>query len=416
MKNLPVLPDLVRFRIERLADWLAVGVAVSLPWSTSATGIFIALWFVASLAVLDFSLVRRELTSAPGGLPVLLWLLAALGTLWADVTWGERIAGLGGFNRLLCIPLLIAQFRHSARGDWVVYGYFASVLGILLLSWGMVIIPNLPWQGKMPGVPIKDYIFQSTEFLICAFVLLGSAFDDCRAQKWRALLCSVVAALFLANIIFVVTGRTALLVIPVLVLLLGWRVFRWKGLLGAVLLGCVVGMVIWQASPYLRERLHDSISDLQAYNNNGAWSSTAVHLEFLKKSMRFITTAPIIGHGTGSIAEQFRNAVVGESGAASVTSNNPHDQIFAVAIQLGLIGASILLAMWIAHFMLFRAVGLTAWIGTIIVVESVVSSLVNSNLFNFSEGWLYVFGVGVMGGMVLRSRDFALSGRIASKP
>jgi hypothetical protein len=416
MKNLPVLPDLVRFRLEQLADWLAVGVAVSLPWSTSVTGIFIALWFVASLAVLDLSLVRRELTSAAGGLPVLLWLLAALGTLWSDVTWGERIAGLGGFNRLLCIPLLIAQFRHSARGDLVVYGYFASVLGILLLSWGMVIIPNLPWQGKMPGVPVKDYIFQSTEFLICAFVLLGSAFDDCRAQKWRALLCSVVAALFLANIIFVVTGRTALLVVPVLVLLLGWRVFRWKGLLGAVLLGCVVGMVIWQASPYLRERLHDSISDLQAYNNNGAWSSTAVHLEFLKKSMRFITTAPIIGHGTGSIAEQFRNAVVGESGAASVTSNNPHDQIFAVAIQLGLIGASILLAMWIAHFMLFRAVGLTAWIGTIIVVESVVSSLVNSNLFNFSEGWLYVFGVGVMGGMVLRSRDFALSGRIASKP
>jgi O-antigen ligase len=416
MKNLPVLPDLVRFRIEQLADWLAVGVAVSLPWSTSVTGIFIALWFVASLAVLDLSLVRRELTSAPGGLPVLLWLLAALGTLWADVTWGERIAGLGGFNRLLCIPLLIAQFRRSARGDWVVYGYFASVLGVLLLSWGLVLIPNLPWQGKMPGVPVKDYISQSTEFLICAFVLLGKAFDDSRTQKWRALLWSVLAALFLANISFVVTGRTALLVVPVLVIFLGWRVFRWKGLLGAILSGCIVGMLGFLASPYLHERLHDSINELQAYRDHDAWSSTALHLEFLKKSSQFIATAPVIGHGTGSIPEQFRKAVVGETGAASAASDNPHNQIFAVAIQLGLIGASILLAMWIAHFMLFRTSGLAAWIGTVIVIDSVVSSLVNSNLFNFSEGWLYVFGVGVMGGMVLRSRDFALSGRTASKP
>jgi hypothetical protein len=225
------------------------------------------------------------------------------------------------------------------------------------------------------------------------------------------LLWFALAALFLANIGFVVTGRTALLAVPVLALILGWRVFRWKGLLGAFLSGCIVGMVVWQASPYLRERLRDSISDLQAYNNNGAWSSTAVHLEFLKKSMRFITTAPIIGHGTGSIAEQFRSAIVGETGAASVMSNNPHNQMFAVAIQLGLVGASILLAMWIAHFMLFRTGGLMGWIGTVIVTESAVSSLVNSSLFNFSEGWLYVFGVGVLGGTMLRSQDFALTER-----
>jgi len=80
MKNLPTLSVNVRVRIERLADWLVVGVAISLPWSTSAAGIFISLWLVASLTAY-FSLIPRELTSAAGGLPVLLWLIAALGTL-----------------------------------------------------------------------------------------------------------------------------------------------------------------------------------------------------------------------------------------------------------------------------------------------------------------------------------------------
>ncbi len=48
-----------------------------------------------------------------GGLPVLLWLMAALGMLWADIPWRERFDGLGGFHKLLTIPFLFAQFRRS---------------------------------------------------------------------------------------------------------------------------------------------------------------------------------------------------------------------------------------------------------------------------------------------------------------
>jgi O-antigen ligase len=54
---------------------------------------------------------------------------------------------------------------------------------------------------------------------------------------------------------------------------------------------------------------------------------------------------------------------------------------------------------------LFRSKSLAAWIGTVVVTENVVSSTVHSHLFDFANGWLYVFGVGVLGGMVLRERD-----------
>jgi hypothetical protein len=140
----------------QLADWLAVGVAVSLPWSTSATGILIVLWLVAVLPTLDAAAVRRELATAAGGLPVLLWALAAVGMLWADVAWSERFGGLGGYNRLLVIPLLLAQFRRSAHGIRVLYGFFASASAVLLLSWAMVLFPGLPWRASGPGIPVKD--------------------------------------------------------------------------------------------------------------------------------------------------------------------------------------------------------------------------------------------------------------------
>jgi len=387
------------------AGWLAVGVAVSLPWSTSAAGILIALWLLAVLPTLDVAAVKHEATTATGGLPVLLWILAAVGTLWADVSWSERFDGLGGFNKLLVVPLLLAHFRRSDCGHRVLYGFLASVTTLLALSWILVALPQLPWQGKGSGIPVKDYILQSIEFTICAFVLLDLAIRQGRAGHWRLVAGLVaLAALFLANIFFVISGRTVLLIIPVLALLLGWRQFAWRGVIGAGALGCIAAVLIWAASPYMRQRIEVSIHDWQAYEASDAFNSTGLHAEFLKKSLSFVEAAPIIGHGTGSIREQFRNAV-GAAGSSAVASVNPHNQILAVAIQLGLAGTAVLLAMWLAHFMLFRGAGPIAWVGTVIVVQNFVGSLVNSHLFDFTEGWLYVFGVGVCGGMMLRARD-----------
>src|SRR4029078_4232667 len=93
-----------RTRWMAVIDWLAVAVAVSLPWSTSVTAILLTLWILAVLPTLDANAVRRELTNPAAYLPVVLWLLAAIGMLWAaDVSWHERIGGLGHIHRVLGI-------------------------------------------------------------------------------------------------------------------------------------------------------------------------------------------------------------------------------------------------------------------------------------------------------------------------
>jgi O-antigen ligase len=394
--------------LKELADCLAVAVAVSLPWSTSASGILIALWLVALLPILDVAAIRRELLAPAGGLPVLLWVLAVLGMLWADVTWRERFAGLGGFNRLLVIPLLLTHFRHSERSAFVLYGFLFSATCLLVASWAFALIPALGVHGKVYGVPVKDYITQSGIFLICALALIGAACECWRKQK-RPIAFTLVAlaAMFLANIGFVVTSRTTLVVAPFLIVTLGWRQLGWKGVLVACVVAITLGGTLWLTSSYVRDRTLQSFADMRAYLSENEGSSVGTHLEYLRKSVLFIAAAPVIGHGTGTIPEQFRNAAVGQTGVSALVSVNPHNQIFTVAIQLGLVGAGILLAMWIEHLMLFRDGGLTAWIGTIVVLENVISSLFNSHLFDFTQGWLYVFGVGIAGGMVLRQRDDA---------
>jgi O-antigen ligase len=338
---------------------------------------------------------------------VLLWALAVIGMLWADVSWHERLAGLGKFHRFLLIPLLLIHFRRSERGVWVIYGFFAASVALLIASWAMALIPGVTWHGKEFGVPTNNYIFQSMNFLICVFALLGVACETARVRQWRrAAGALVLVLLFVANLVFVVTSRTALLVVPVLLVWLGWQEFRWRGLFGTLLLLVVLGAGAWSVSPYLHNRLTRSATEYEAYRTKDEPNSTGLHLEFLRKSLTFVEAAPIIGHGTGSISEQFRLSETGHDSASSFRSQNPHNQIFAVAIQLGLIGTAILIAMWIAHLLLFTGgSGLVAWIGTIIVMQNIVSSLFNSHLFDFTSGWLYVIGVGVVGGMVLRQKD-----------
>ena len=128
-----------------LIDSLAVGVAVSLPWTTSATTILVCLWLVALVAAMvpaiDFVLLARVLRTPAGALPVGLVLLGIIGMAWAPVSWGERIGGLDSFPKLLAIPLLFLQFQSSPRGYWVLIGFVTSASVLLALSWYVYFAP-----------------------------------------------------------------------------------------------------------------------------------------------------------------------------------------------------------------------------------------------------------------------------------
>jgi len=390
----------------RLADFFAVAVAIALPWSTTASAICIAAWLLVALLGLDASSVKRELQTAAGGLPVLLCCLGVIGMTWADVGWSERFHGLNSFNRLLVIPLLLAQFRRSDHGIWVLFAFLISSAGLLLTSFALMLAPSLTWRGRMYGVPAHDDIFQGSIFLICAFSLLGAAFDQsAKRQRGMALACIAAAMLFLTNFAFSFISRIALVVAPVLAGLLGWRRLRWRGVLGACVLIGVVGLGAWSAFPNLQSRLNDSIEEFRKYRAVDERNQIAEHAAYLMGSLAIIASAPIIGHGTGSIHNEFLRVTAGKSGTAGLAADNPHNQTFAVAIQLGLLGGVALWSMWCAHLMLFRGKSVAAWIGLVVVVENIVSSTVHSHLFDSNNGWLYAFGVGVLGGISLRERE-----------
>jgi O-antigen ligase len=227
------------------------------------------------------------------------------------------------------------------------------------------------------------------------------------AQKrwWWALVCAAIVLAMLANIFYFSTGRTALVTIFVLIVLLALRVGNVKTIAGLLAAAIVLGVIAWTSSPYLRQRVEAVQFEVQTYEKLNERTSSGERLEFWKRSIDFIRQAPVIGNGTGSIRTLFEKAAAGQSGVAGVAAANPHNQTLAVGIQLGVLGIAVLWAMWVAHLMLCRGGGLAAWVGLVVVAQNIIGSLFNSHIFDFVQGWIYVVGIGVAGGMLLARKD-----------
>lgn len=395
-----------RARLIRLADWLAVALAASLPWSTSAVSLFAALWLLAVLPTLTLPDLRRVLATPAGALPVLLWLLAAVGMLWAAVPWSDRIAGFEPYHKLLLLPLLMLHVQRTPIGRAMLIAFVASSLTLLAASYAHFLIPSLLPNRFPRGIPVNNHLDIGAMFLATLMILLWVGLEWWRAgRRILALAASVAGVLLLLNIALVLNSRTTLVVLPGLILVFlvvrgGWR----TAAIGTVALG-LLASALWGSGIYRHERIATLAAEIGQYSPDGIQTSAGERLEFWRKSVLFIAEAPILGHGTGSIPALFRAAAEGHTGVGSVATTNPHQQTFAVAIPLGAVGGLLLWAMWGGHLLHFRRGGsLAAWVGIALVLQNAGGSLFNSHLFDFTHGWLYVVGIGAAAGTVLRER------------
>ncbi|MFH1340394.1 MAG: O-antigen ligase family protein [Pseudomonadota bacterium] len=394
----------------RAIDILAAMAAAALPWSTTASTVFIVLCLGILIYTIEWREFVRGLSRPSCALPLALPALAVIGILWSDGTWMASLRGIKPVLKLLAIPFLLYHFQRSQHGMWVFIAFLASCTVLMIFSWIGLFIPEFKVAHTVSvGVPVRNYIDQSQEFALCAFAL---ALPALIAFRWRkrtwAIGCLVLLLAFLANMSFVISARTALLYVPVLLLMFAVLHLNRRAALALLAASAVAAVLVWSTSPNLRKRVADIAVEYHAYSGN-TLGSTAERLEYWRKSVKFIAEAPVFGHGTGSIRQLFEREAVGQTGLSAMVVSNPHNQTLNVAVQWGLVGTIVLYGMWLSHLLLFRGAGIAAWIGLVVVVQNFVSSLLNSHLFDFTEGWIYVLGVGVAGGMAARraTRDKA---------
>jgi O-antigen ligase len=317
----------------------------------------------------------------------------------------------------------------------------------MMMSWAVACVPGLtlkPAEDASPGIFVKNYIDQSQEFVLCAVGLIYPVVRLLRAQRIRpALALCAIGLCFVANMVFVVVSRTALVTVPILVAMFGLLHLRLRTNLLMLGAAVVLGLMVWfipfgtiwsEIAPNACERLASSLDmsaarremrnssslkwtfktfsrDYRLYEDENIPTSVGERFTYWKYALKFIVDAPFVGHGTGSSKGLFEQAAHEQDWARGIrVFPNPHNQTLNVAIQWGVLGVVVLYAMWLVHLLTFRGGGFANWIGLLVVAQNFLTSLFNSHIFDFHEGWMYVLGVGIAGGMVLKSKAAVAAG------
>ncbi|WP_315751530.1 MULTISPECIES: O-antigen ligase family protein [unclassified Bradyrhizobium] len=396
----------------RNVDYLAACLLIVLPWSSTATSIFGAAMVIGLLVTADPVGLLNSVRRPAGAMPIVLILLVAAGTLWAtDVPWLERLSAVEKMSKLALLPFLLVHFQGSPRARMLMAAFISSNVVLLAYSFIVATFPTLSMVVRLnqSGVPVRNYIDQTQGFTFCAVILAGGAIEAWMSNRSKdAVAIGALSGLFLLNLIFVSLARTAFIYGPLMIAILMARYCTGRAALLGMLVLPVAMVGLWQISPNIQTKVRTTFAELNVRSDAPVGEqqpSAAVRLEFWRKSVGFVESAPILGHGTGSIRRLFENAAVGKTGIEALAVSNPHSQTLAAAIQWGILGVLIVWMMWIAHLGLFLSnTSFAAWVGMLATAQNIASSVFNSHLVDSYELWLYVLAVGIAGGAMMSRR------------
>lgn len=385
----------------------AVLTAFALPLSTSGQAIGVGILIVLCLLTLDRARIAATATQPAAFIPVLLVALILIGVTWSMSPLPVAAkAGVEPYAKFLLIPLLMACRFTPRQLLQIGVGFLVGCTVVLAISLTSILWPTGPWGFfKSPGVPFKDNAVQSACFALCAFGLAIAAINLWSVGRHRSAILSIaLAVLFFGDIFLIFVSKTGIISAFALLGLLLLHAGGWRRviviMLPVVVLIAVVVVVAKPERLRITEIMHDVGANAASPASNTENISTASRLDFWHKAAGFVTASPLIGYGTGSIRPLYQTVEATQPSPYGSATHDPHNQILHVTLQVGIIGALLLIAMWIAHGMLFTGRDVVSLFGQAVVLQSVIGCLFNSHLASVTQGMLYCLAIGLLGAVV----------------
>jgi len=185
----------------------------------------------------------------------------------------------------------------------------------------------------------------------------------------------VLAVLAVCNVMLMVQGRTAYLILPALAILCLYAIFGWKGIAAATVLVVTTFIGAYGLSTSFHNRVEEAVVNANNWSPEVAANDAVTErLEFYYNTVEIIREHPLIGVGTGGFAEAYAKHVVPKGLAPT---RNPHNQYLLVMAQVGVVGLLLLLWLFVqqwltaaaiidpSHRMLARGLVLTMAIGCV---------------------------------------------------
>ncbi len=284
--------------------------------------------------------------------------------------------------RFIYVPVLL-WLAQGARTQYLVGCAFVGIMALSVVlgvvqHYGLLDLPLRYSSGSI----FKNHIATSFFVSIAAYL---SAYHYIRVSQYRKQALGLTA-LFVFFLLFVCMGRTGLVTLITLFLLLGWQYKRFKGFFAAVCVVAVVTGAMSVLSETLKERwqfLGNQTSAVQQKED----ISIQLRKEFAVESWNIFKQKPLLGYGTGSFGIVYKEQVQDKP----IITDDPHQEYLRFMVEHGVLGLLALFAFFALQW--FRPHPEKRELCQALALVYAVGCMGNSMLMNFSESHLYILGL-----------------------
>lgn len=368
-------------RLPEYGSFVTALFLVSIYFSTSLAIIFsgiLGLLWLLSGQFMDLPGTLRKNPVAAGSL--LLYMSFIVGLSYGSASHEESIKMISKYRELFFIPVLIPFLSTKRYRTWAWNVFIIASMLTMLISYLM----NLGVLGPidvMYGPSWKSRITHSLFMAFFAFFCLHKACDGKR-------LTVVYSSLFLLsvyNLFFIVEGRTGQLTALALMALFALQRFTVKGRL-LTLLTIVAFLGLFLNFSDKADRINEGFANTQAYlqeHPEQTESSMGQRYTFWHYSLKLMAEKPLVGHGTGSFAQEYQRIAKGER----FITQHPHNEFLLIGVQLGLLGLIPYFGFLVSQFFCsLKLPDQDRWLAQGLLVSLLIISLFNTPFFDHTEG------------------------------
>ncbi len=385
--------DKLRPHFETVAKVMVILTAFAIPMSTAVMSIATALLFLFWILSGNFGQKFRTV----GHNPIVLWalglfLLLAIGLSYTSAESEAALSSFGKYKKLLFIPIILSLALTEKWQRSAIYAFAIAMTIILFISYlkyfGVVALTGSTgeeytvFKGRIAhGIFMAFYFYMMVQFAIYR-------------KPWRWLFL-ILASLACYNLLFINVGRSGYVVFASLVFFLFYQRFKWKGLVGAFLALTMLMTFAFFTSDGFRARITESVNDVRVHvpGEYNHYSGLRYRLEYYQTTLKIIKKNVLVGHGTGSLAAEFK-IIADQEGLR--TTDNPHNEFMMITSQIGLVGLFVLCGMLYSQWRASLSLDVEyRHILQGVLVTMISGSMLNSLLLDSGEGKFYVILVAI---------------------
>ena len=375
--------------------WLIVLASFSINLRTAfmsvSTGLILICWLISGSYKDKFYLAKNNPAVM---ISIFLLFLYGVGTFYSSANMEYAQNFFLKYDKLLLIPIVATTLTNEKFRRYAVNAFLICTVIVLIISY-LKLLGLYPHKDLGQGyIVFKNRISGSIimSFGMYWMFLRATYTNGLHRTTWIILGC-----LAAGNVLFLVNGRTGVVILPVLLIMFFYEAFGKKALKYLLALTIAGLLIAYNTQSLHNSRMMSIKAEISHDTAHSATTSAGLRLEFYKNTLKLISHHPFFGGGTGSMENEYYKVAEDEH-TIEKRVPNPHNQYLLTTQELGVFGLISLLAFWLIPWRMSYQLKSVEYGKAIrgLIITIMVGSLFNSLLLDASEGKFYCLMAGIL--------------------